>query len=1028
MSVTRARTGIVGSLALSAAVGCGHAQVPLAFDAKGNLHSFGVRPNADPTVMGARLLPEAIDDEKSFGLEPGGGVRGVASGVRVVSLPNGAVLAAEDRLPSPPTITLGLPDRLGGGFLFVIAGPGGTVVWRAERWLSRASPLFGSSTAISDVVVGLDRVYLRSSNGAARAIDPRTGVILDRGAWPASPYVGAYAALDGWRALAITDLRGVVTTDDAGATWKPLYLPMDPKKVISLGDSLAVGGFVDNTRTLSWYEVRRDGQVARIGALPKAAPSERVASLDPVTKSFGKRPLAAAIEDGWPLKDGTAVVARDGSLARVRLADGALIDVAPDAFALKPSRCHPIPLGRPPEFGFVCGEPRGKTVLYTYDSLHGRMAELKRFDQPRAILAGGNGAIVIRGGCSETAPSDDAQQGQQSYCLLPRDGVAKGAASFREVLLQGEVGGERVTLLGDGRLAVLSPPRGDLSTARLTLLDEKGKATTRAIVFAPNPEAERTLKAGIWLEGFEERTPGTLSGWVEAGGTMLGLAVDLDGHAKTGQYVRDAGATVVSGRYGLGWSPSHRGYETIDGGMSWKDVEVPETIGNPRLAPTRACGPVGCMNAGWLRVGWGAPKPPPQNDPVKPPDVREPRAKPFELSCEALAGPPPAAAPVTMAIVEHGERMQWGNHPLTLHGMTTSEWQPLYSVSPPALRIDDAGSSTEWSAKFEDGLGVRTSGPLVRVYAWGSKGPDWEHTSKWMARWVWPFGGSQEVLSSLPFAAPKAVIESSRFGALGVTRNISSWKLQPGDDARHALLSARRSGPDETILFELEADRTPIEIHRLDGEPFTELESAIRVGGHWYVAGPSAPFEQTASVVWAIEAGHARELARIPRAMAESKAASVRLSRRSDARAIGVVVDGQPAPERPSTAQRWLLPVDVESGAMGEPEPLGAVDFADRETISLCGGDEAGWVMDLPWSVPTRLTMGTQTKQTSSTFVRARISRDRMCIERMSGAIDGSSDGLARQNRGNAPHSEAVSIEVSAFAAHARYPLRCVRR
>jgi hypothetical protein len=1024
-------SGLALSAALLEGIGCGHAQLPPLLEAKGNLHGFGVVPHADPTVLGARLLPELIDDEKSFGLEPGGGVRGVASGVRVVSLANGAVLAAEDRLPQPPTITVGLPDRLGGGFLFVIAAPGSTVVWRAERWLSRAVPLFGSSTPINEIVVGLDRIYLRGTNGAARAIDPRTGGLLDRGAWPASPYVGAYAALDGWRALAITDLRGVVATDDAGVTWKPLYLPMDPKKITSLGDSLAVGGFVDNTRTLTWYEVRRDGQVARIGALPKPVPSEHVMSLDPVTKSFGKRPLTAAIEDGWPLADGTAVVARDGSLARVRLADGALIDIASDAFAMKPARCHPVPMGRPPAFGFVCGEPRGKTVLYTFDPQRGRVVELKRFDQPRAVFAAGNGAIVVRGGCADAAPSNDAQQGQQSYCLLPREAVARGAEGFREVLLQGEVGGERVTLLGDGRLAVLSPPRGDLSTARLTILDERGKAATRAIAFSLTPETERVLKAGIWLEGFEERTPGTLSGWVEAGGTMLGLRIDVDGHATVGKFVRDAGATVVSGRYGLGWAASKRGYETIDGGMTWTDIDLPEPIGNLRLATTRACGPVGCMNAGWLRVGWGAPKAPPHDEPVRPSDLREPPQPPFELACEPLGGPPPPTSTASIPIVDHSERVMWGGgHPIALHPMVTSDWQPLYAAGAPPLRPDEVGASTEWAGKFEDALGVLTSGPLVRLFAWGTKGPDWEHSSKWMARWVWPFGSSQEVFSSLAIAAPRAVIEASRFGPLGVTRNISAWKIEPGDDSHHALLSAKRSGPDETILFELEADRAPTEAHRLDAEPFTEIESAVRLGGHWYVAGPSAPAEQTASVVWAIEGGHARELARIPRAAADNaRPPPLRLARRSDGRAIGVVVEGQAAAERPGVALRWLLPVDVESGARGEPEPLGAVDFEDRQTISLCNGDEAGWVIDLPWTRATVMAAASPTRQTlGRAFARVRISRNRMCIERMSGAIDGGSDGLARQSRGNPPRTEAISVDVSVFAAHARFPLRCVRR
>src|SRR5262249_35263516 len=161
---------------------------------------------------------------------------------------------------------------------------------------------------------------------------------------------------------------------------------------------------------------------------------------------FGKRPLVAAIEDGWPLADGTAIIARDGALARVRLADGALVEAVTEAYPLKPSRCHPISLARKDAlgaFGFVCGESRGKTILYRYDPAGGRMIELRRFDKPRLVIASGNGAIAVRGACDESAPSDDADRTQQSYCLLPRDDA------WREIRVRGEIGGERVVVLAD---------------------------------------------------------------------------------------------------------------------------------------------------------------------------------------------------------------------------------------------------------------------------------------------------------------------------------------------------------------------------------------------------------------------------------------------------------------------------------------------------------------------------------------------------------------------------------------------------
>src|SRR5690606_22853933 len=91
-------------------------------------------------------------------------------------------------------------------------------------------------------------------------------------------------------------------------------------------------------------------------------------------------------------------------------------------------------------------------------------------------------------------------------------------------------------------------------------------------------------------------------------------------------------------------------------------------------------------------------------------------------------------------------------------------------------------------------------------------------------------------------------------------------QLALGDDAAHALLIGRRIQRSETVLFELEADRVPVEIRRADGEPFGEVESAVRVSGRWFVASPSGP-AGTHNVIWQSEGGVARELTRVPRAL-----------------------------------------------------------------------------------------------------------------------------------------------------------------
>jgi len=1007
-------------------------------DALGGAGAVG---RADPTILGAHLVPQSIDEDRSLGSEPGGGLRLIAAGVRVVSLPSGAVLAADDRLPQAPSSTLQLPERLGGGFLFVL----GNVVWRADRWLAPARPIFASNGAIARAVLGLDRVYLRASNGATQAIDPSSGAPLDLGAWPPAPSVGEVAAIDGWRAVAITDLRGAIATFDAGASWRPLSLPIDPRRAVVIGDSLAVGGADISTRADAWFEVRADGQVGRIPAPARAESPGSAPAVDPLAKPFGKRPLLAAIEDGWPLADGTAVVARDGALARIRIRDGALTDLAADAFPLKASRCHPVPLARagdPGAFGFVCGEPRGATVLYAYDAPSGRVLALRRFDEPRMVLASGNGAIAVRGGCARAAPSDDDDRAQQSYCLLPRDG------GWREVRLRGDIGAERVGVLGDGRLAILSPPRGEIATAHLTVLDG-GRPRAVPLAFPPfGADVARVLKDGVWLHGIEERRRDVIGGWIEHMGSVLGYEIDLDGKVRLGQFVHDAGAPMVSGRYGLGWTASRRGYETTDGGMTWTPLDLPEPIGDgapssvaskaspaPRPAQTRACGPIGCMMAGWARVGWGAPKsPPPSLDGLATPRLA-PRSTPaFELACEPTRGAPPPIPTVVLpqrsTAPEGPISSPWaGLRPTVL---ATVDWSPLYSSPPPPLRADDLGLSVEVKDLLDRGP---PNGAVARLYAWGARGSEWEATSRWSVRWTWPFAGSQDVHATPPAPPPRAVIESSRFATGGgVTRPTSGWSIEPGDDAQHALLVVKRMAPTDAVPFELAADRAPIEIRRADGEPFGELEAAIRSAGKWFIASSQNGGELPATIVWEVDAGVARELARVPRGGGDgSKPAPVRLSRRSDGRALGVVVDGQPSAERP-VPLRWILGIDAATGAPLDVEPLGAADLADRAVVDLCGGDEPGWILDAPWSgVALRMQTATHPlTQARNVYARLRLSRDRACVERLVASLDASPDGLSRGAPGGARagtmRSDIPSVEVSALVAHARYPLRCAKK
>jgi hypothetical protein len=990
-----------------------------------------LRAPDDLTVKGARLLPERMDESHPWGTEPGGGVRWIVAGERVLTWPEGSLSATTDRLPTTPSSVLEVPERMGGGFLFAM----GSRIWRSDAWLGSARPVLDAPGSVSQVLLGLDRMYARVQSGGLLAFEPRTGQLVGPGPLPASPGLVSVAALDGWRAVAIADLRGALVTLDAGATWRPLPLPIDPAEVVPLDGAIAIGG-TDENKQGQWWEVRPDGHVGRLSSAPHAGEEIDATPppLDTAARAFGDRPLVAAVEDGWPLVDGTALVARDGALGRVRLSDGALVETVTDAFPLKPARCHPLAMARKGDegaFGFVCGEPRGRTAVYRFSAPEGRLVELRRFDAPREVLAFGNGALAVRGPCADDAAAS-ALPDDQAFCLMPPGGP------WNEMHFRGDdVDRARLVVLSDGRVALVRPPRGgDLSTARLTITD--GAKSTHLPVVLPRLKADaaHALRVGLWLDGFEERRPGVLGGWVDAAGSVLGIEISLDGQASVGSYVRAAGEVFTSGRWGLSWTASRRGMETVDGGMSWKDLEMPEPIAPARALRARACGPIGCLAAGWMRVGWGEPPKTTVKEPAG--RTRRPPVTPpaLVLDCEPTSGKPPEPKPAPVARRPVVPPNPVPPQPRSWRMAMGNQWPgsaelPAFSVRPaPAMSPDDLGVSVEGTVTADKS---QRNVPLVRVYAWGPKSGDWDQAGRWEIRWQWPFGGWPEIRSTATAQAPWSGLDAARRW-MGIGAGPTTWALATGDDADHALLLGRRASvsPATTDVFVLESERAPVEVRRPTGDPFLDVDAAIRVAGRWYVATPQAPGELAATVVWLVEGSGGREIARIPRAGPEPRS-QLRLARRSDGRALGLVVDGPTdGGAAAGSMMRWVLSVDLESGALGDPEPLAPAELADR-AVTLCSGEEPGWDVDLPFmgavlvQIPPRWASNLQ-----SPLARVRLSREHACALRATGSVDAyaaaAPDALVHPLAPSARRGDARTLEVSVMSARTRFSLRCWAR
>jgi hypothetical protein len=1006
------------------------------------LRTRGLVAREDPTVYGARVLPSSLQVGRFWGAEPAGGSRVLIGGVRLVVAPDGTLSIAEDRFAASPASVVALPERMGGGFLFAVNRSQGATqgtLWHADRWLGPAAPIVSSHLPIGPVLVGLDRVYLRYPQGRLAAIDPRSGAPLNLGPLPAAPRFGRLAALDAWRAVAVADGRGVLLTADAGSTWQAVNLPTDPLDVMPLDDAFVVAvdaaTLPETTRRVPWWRVRRDGQVEPLDAPPAllGRPFDEAplasAHRDAAAHVFGAWPLVAAVEDGWPLSDGTALLARDGMLARVRLEDGALVEAVSGAFPLSPARCHPVSLARAAArgaFGFICGEPRGPTRIYRWDPAAGRMHELRRFDEPRAVGASGGG-LVVAGGC---APSDEPAADQRAWCVMSPGGEwseARIAAPDAERA--------QLLTLSDGRRVVVHPPRaGVLESAHMRVVATSGRSTDVPVRFPMLlPDVARVVGLGTWMNGFEERRPGVIGGWIDAGGSVVGVEIALDGEGRAGEYIRDAGQLVVSGRWALGWTASRLGFETTNGGMSWsKGISLPEPIAEPVADRGRACGPIGCVEAGWLRLGWGG-EPPAAPDPPAPRGFAGGRApRPWHLRCDALAPRPPAIAPSGIGEARASV--------VPLQGLSSVQPGTVYEFPPFSGRA---------AAMPADAAGVTVEANLAaaRVYAWGPRGGDWDVAGRWQVRWDWPWGGWTDARGSSVAPVPWPSIEAAR-RALGVGGNAPvGWALVPGDDADHALLVARRAGaPASTELLVLEADHPPVWVKAAAGDSFADVDSAVRAGGRWYVMSTVA----ASTALWEIDGGSARELRRISRAGLEGRSEGHgRLARRDDGRAIGVVVDGQPDVLVPPS--RWVLPVEIPSGVAGDPEPLATVglasgrstaDGAAQQAPRLCTGDDTGgWELGIDYAGSIELEVGDGwTASLQSPIAEVRLARDRACIERVLGSANpygatappalmapgapaSVAPGEARL-RGAAPGS-VRTIDVSVFSARLRYPLRC---
>lgn len=925
----------------------------------------------------SRWMPESLDGADLVETLPDGTRRALLGRLRVEASPTGAIRRARDLLPisRPAAAAQTLPARLGGGHLFVTSGSNAQV-FRAPDFLGRLTMLARGTSGPVAVIPGPDRLLLRSlGQDRIEAIDVETGAFVAPLPLPLAPRVSALAFADARRGVVVADLLGVLSTLDAGASWQ--RLPVVEARSASLEDgALVVQGSAGRWLVDESGRAVAEGQpgdASRVIAVPpsKARPPRR---------PLGDRPLRAALDDGWPMPDGTAVVARAGKLARVRLDDGEVVGLATLA-GEEDSACVAVRYGV--DVGFACGAPGRGTSIHAFVPPLGAVP-VARFATARAVAASGSGALVVRGPCGD----GEAPSGVAAYCVLPREGAP------REIHTRGDVGVERVVALADGRVVVVVPPRGG-SDGQLTLLPATATGGAARVVPLVLPDDVSALRRGLWLDGVQEIESGELSAWVESGGSLVGVRVKVDDGTVVAGRVREESQAVVSGTLGLVVAAKERrAHETVDGGMTWTPVDLPDAgqgspLRDPSVAGGLHCGRVGCAmpfdRGVWLRVGWG-----PRADPTDLEDAEE-RLGPTRgsslrrtptITCGIARVDAPReedeapARPTSSRRFDRGEPEQ-----------ASASFRGFRGAPPPALPTGFAA--------FSEGT---TGQGLARLYAWAPKGAAAGRAARYQVRFFDRFDTAPGVgVRSSSISLPPWHDEAAIAEALGAGVGTSVvFHALPDVSGRATLLAGcRGGGRDGCELFSVAEGRAVSQLPDSEDEPYGRLfpptANAVWVEESWYVANVVG----ASLVVFRVEPTRSRVIARLPRGGSNPPLA--RLVRRAHGPGIGVLVRGQGV-FGVSDEELYVLPLSADGGPPGELVRLGPTDFASRP-ITRCHPDDDGWLLETAqMGLPIGLRV--QGARVTDAELRVRIDPGRLCVDTIAARLlDVTSPAPAAQPR-----------------------------
>ena len=883
---------------------------------------------------------------------------------------------------SPAGATLEVPERLGGGWLFVV----GREVWSTPGWLQRPKRLFEFS-ATPRVYVGMATLVAQEPWRPPVAFRP-DGQVVPLTGWPESPAIADLAARDATHAAVVADLRGLAVTEDGGTTWREI-----PSTRTPIGVRVAAGGYLvhgrngGDERETSW-RIDVHGDVR--GEL--AAPSSHDERSAPLPLEAWERVVAHGVVDA-----GRYLTLDHGLFESYRIDDGARL--THERRGDPEMACQPVhwPGGGP---GFAC---TGASETSLWRVRGSQLEQVASYPGPRPVWSTARGALALGGAC-EPGP---ALPGTTALCVW-------GQSAPATLRLQGAAPDDRVAPQPDGSVVVLRPPSGPRNSRRPAemFVDRPAGAATPARVHGVPlmPEGvaadvREHLSQGHWLRDLFTLPGGELGAWIERDGRLVGVRIHPDGRLEAGPRSGAASSHRTAGMHSLSWSTSGAAFESTDGGMHYTQIGLPAVTmpkTETKSAAEAGCSEIGCILPTVLRIGWGAEMARAEQPARAQPSPAAPRSPArLVLDCSLVARSRDSGAPSRPPRLLRAPPMRGAPGS---YGATTS----FFGGAVPVTR--DGQILQGWdSVDLADHRSATFDG---RAYAWGafsigSTDPD----AGWQWRWYDPRG---RVVHSTAIARPPEALALSPLHPGTIGHN--SWSIVPStDDPRRAVGIVGDSA--RTLVYALAAGDAPTPIELDDGASFGTLDSAwVGAGDRTLLAG--AVGDPAGSVIYLARGQRAERIGWVPRVGTQGKPSHALIAVHSDGIRIAIAVEDHDAPSRSDAAftLREIYPSEGTLRRVGiGPAPL-----------RICDQPAPGFEVWTKIDLPTEVELGNGHRGRLQNPTRARLrfgDEGAVCVTELTSDVDYTTAGLLDKA---SPRAGAGSAPLLVgHAGTARYTLGC---